>query len=664
MYVVDATTSAFSLFLRYLDEVVHTVTKSLTATDWTDATNTISQLASTEILLSADIQVTTVWNGSLWIENTDASPATFNREFSTDFTVDIGAEVSLPWTLTYTAAPVTLAAFDGNLNYFGSSAHQLNGLVLSKVQNQTVDSGAALSQFVGTGTVLVSLAADGTFTKSGGVSSSTANTSTASVVLSVTYHYYAGPTADIVTQPQPTSTLSRVTPSVDILDGTTPAPRATRLVPELFTCFVKPPDYVPTARAAVASGFKPALVCAVRERVTPQPRPPYLPPPPEPPTPTPENFVWGDSWSWTSPLVEGAVYYVSTGFPTGIAATGFFDNNFAGVPYAILGDTPVSIQGYDELIETPVGDPVEYPDLTTSCRLYYGELDSLPDPETAFDIGALGLTERLSVKPRNEHITVAASPGVPRYVVIGVPQATYGGASTGYNFNEILTDAGADSGLDGFAGYPFSGADPVGGTAGTLPYFLFVLGPTEAAVDVYLRFVATTTYTKIGPSPASSDMSYSSSIPQLDPGSATMFKVNVQATAIYGGSSWVENTDASSHSITRSVVVDYTMSVGTIDTARQTTNNIAAITFAAYDGDPDYLGASGHQSTPAGKNSGTSNTDYTDAPTLAQFAGTGTLPVEFSAVTTHTVTGSPSVLKLNPQTLVGQLVITYHYYAL
>lgn len=191
VYVVPATSAAFSLFLRHLDEVGHSFVKSMTATDWTDATNTIPQLASTEILISADIQVTTVWNGALWIENTDAGSATVNRAFSTAYTVDIGASISMPWTLTYTASPVTLAGFDGNLNYFGSSAHQLNGLVLSKIQNETFDSGSELSQFVGAGTVTVSLAADGTFTKSGDVSSSVLNTSTASVTVSVTYHYYA-----------------------------------------------------------------------------------------------------------------------------------------------------------------------------------------------------------------------------------------------------------------------------------------------------------------------------------------------------------------------------------------------------------------------------------------------------------------------------------------
>lgn len=142
-----------------------------------------------------------------------------------------------------------------------------------------------------------------------------------------------------------------------------------------------------------------------------------------------------------------------------------------------------------------------------------------------------------------------------------------------------------------------------------------------------------------------------------------MWKVNVQASTTYAGASWVENLDPSGQTISRVVTVDYTMSVGSITKTRQTVNTIAPLGFSGWDGNTDYLGSSGDQSTPTTISSGTSSTNHTSGPDFTQFSGSGTLPVVFSSSTVHTVTGTPSYSEQHPQTLQGLLRVTYYYYA-
>jgi len=390
---------------------------------------------------------------------------------------------------------------------------------------------------------------------------------------------------------------------------------------------------------------------------------------------TPENFVWGDSWSWTTPTVTDAVYYISTGLPSGVAATGFFDNNFAGVPAAgaTLGSTPWSVQGYNELLDTPIGDPIEYPLATTKFRIYYGESETLPAPDSvdAAFLDSLSLSTRLVTTARNVEIAFAAT-STPKYRFIILPQAVVSESDLTYNINKIRNPDHTEADLIpgtyspgdpvGYVGYPYSDIDTVLGTGSVLVHNVFVVDATMSAFSIFLRYATTQEQVFLGPSTPADPMTYSATCNKLS-SSLVMWKVNVQATAIYNGASWVENTDASTHTISRVVTVDYTMSVGSITKTRQTVNTIAPLFFGVWDGNTDYIGASGNQSTPTTKNSGTISTDYTSGADFTQFSGSGTLPVTYSSLTTHTVTGTPSYSEQHPQTLQGLLRVTYYYYA-
>lgn len=390
---------------------------------------------------------------------------------------------------------------------------------------------------------------------------------------------------------------------------------------------------------------------------------------------TPENFVWGDSWSWSTPLVETAVYYQPTGLPTGVAATGFFDNNFAGTPAAgaTLGSTPWSVQGYNELLDTLIGAPVEYPLATTKFRIYYGESETLPAPDSvdAAFLASLSLTTRLVTTARNVEIAFAAT-STPKYRYIIVPQAVVSESDLTYNINRIRNPDHTEANLVpgtytpgdpvGYVGYPYSDIDPVLGTGASLTHYVFVINATASAFSVFLRYATTQQQNFLGPSTPADPMTYSAACNKLS-SSLVLWKVNVQASATYSGSSWVENTDSSAHTISRVVTVDYTMSVGSITKTRQTVNTVAPRFFDVYDTDSDFLGSSGDQSVTTTKASGTVSTDYTSGADFTQFSGVGTLPVTFSSLTTHTVTGTPSYVEQHPQTLQGLLRVTYYYYA-
>lgn len=674
VFAIEATNSAFSVFLRclvedYQQNVIYGPTNTRPSWTYSGTVNKVPNLLSLRVFSSL------TYNGAIWAENLDASGHTITASAPVTGTIDVSTGLSIPKAVTNTPTIPSLTGFDGVFDYRGSSGYRQVDVSLGDNATVTYTDAGVLGPFTGTGTATIDLAVSIGLTSSGSPSMSVVHMSSSVTQMGVLlfFTYYAGPTADIVTQPQSTSTLSRVTPSVDILDGTTPAPRATRLVPELFTCFVKPPDYVPTARAVVVSGFKPALVCAVRERVTPQPRPPYLPPPPEPTTPA--NFVWGDSWSWTTPTVTDAVYYLPTGLPAGIAATGFFNNSYAGTPTtsAPLGSTPWSVQGYNELLDTPVGDPISYPLATTKFRIYYGDSDTLPLPDDVTDsfLASLSLSSRLVTTARNQEITFAATT-TPKYRFIVIPQAVVNEADLTYNINRIRNPDHSEANLVagtytpgdpvGYVGYPYSDVDPVLGTGASLTHYVFVVDATASAFSVFLRYATTLEQVFLGPSTPADPMTYSSTCNQLS-SSLTMWKVNVQASTTYAGASWVENLDPSGQTISRVVTVDYTMSVGSITKTRQTVNTIAPLGFSGWDGNTDYLGSSGDQSTPTTISSGTSSTNHTSGPDFTQFSGSGTLPVVFSSSTVHTVTGTPSYSEQHPQTLQGLLRVTYYYYA-
>ncbi len=520
-----------------------------------------------------------------------------------------------------------------------------------------------------------------------------------------------------------------------------------------FTCFVKPPDYVPTARAVVASGFKPALVCAVRERVTPQPRPPYLPNT-DPIGGPMADFVLDETWSYrfgadllhdwgmqpsSSPIEQVPGVYGFTPLP-GLVKSG---NPHA---YTLLqgwiADETITQEEYDTIYKAIFEDPFRpkisgSPDRTSITGLtnslsfdIYEMPDAVNDPATntvtnytksfkfrivsgewpsgtalpteflpehtdqLLNVNTVGARSQLEITARNVEIQFPAT-ATPMHRVFIVPVDTYiyGGTTPGAGiwFNKVYDSVGVDipltagslglagrpyTGRNGFSGFSnefyildYRGVDPASYVAiptvypTVVPYYVFITDARSDAFSVFLRCELTSSQVTIGPATPTSTMAYSTTMNKFDPSIGILGRALVETAATYSGASWVENTDASSHTITRSVVVTYTQSIGTAVNTSSTTNSVGALFFAAWDTSTDYLGASGHQQPTQNKSTGTISTNYTSGPDFTQFSGSGTLPVVFSSSTVHTVTGTPSYSEQHPQTLQGLLRVTYYYYA-
>jgi len=310
------------------------------------------------------------------------------------------------------------------------------------------------------------------------------------------------------------------------------------------------------------------------------------------------------------------------------------------------------------------------------------------------DVDTVGARSQLEITGRNVEIQFPAT-DTPMHRVFIVPADTYlygaTGPAAGIWFNKVYDSDGVDipltagalglagrpyTGRSGFTGYSnefhikdYRGIDPAAYVAlptiypNVVPYYVFITDARSDAFSVFLRSeVVSTPQVKLGPSPASSDMAYSTTANKFDPALGELRVATLSTAATYSGSSAVENTDGAAHTISRSVVVTYYQSVGTATATSSTTNNVAALFFAAYDGVTDGLGASGHIQPTQNKSTGTITTTFTSGADFTQFIGSGTLPVTFSSSTVHTVTGTPSYVESHGQSLQGLLTLTYTYW--
>ncbi len=520
-----------------------------------------------------------------------------------------------------------------------------------------------------------------------------------------------------------------------------------------FVPLVKPEGYVPTPRATVASTFKPPLVCAVRNRVTPQPRPPYLPNN-DPVGGEMADFVLDELWSYrfgadlghdwgmatsSTPIEQVPGVYGYTPLP-GLVKTG---NPHAYVQLqAWIADNTITQEEYDLYYKAIFEDPFRpkiqgspdrqsLPALSSALAFDIYEMpDAINDPSTntvstytksfkfritsgewpsgtalpteflpehtdqLLDVDTVGVRSQLEITARNVEIQFPAT-ATPVHRVFIVPADVYFyGATTpgaGVWFNKVYDADGIDipltagslslsgrpytgrSGLTGFSNEfhirDYRGVDEVVYVSNpsaywwVVPYYVFVTEARSDAFSVFLRSeVISPSQVKLGPSPASSDMAYSTTANKFDSALGTLRIATLQTAATYSGSSAVENTDGAAHTITRSVVVTYSQAVGTATAVSSTTNNVAALFFAAYDTVTDGLGASGHIQPTQNRSTGTITTTFTSGADFTQFTGSGTLPVTFSSSTVHTVTGTPSYVESHGQSLQGLLTLTYTYW--
>jgi len=408
-----------------------------------------------------------------------------------------------------------------------------------------------------------------------------------------------------------------------------------------------------------------------------------------------QNFVWGDPWSWTIPPVEGAFYYFTTGLPSGVAPTLGFNNELSGTPAAgaTLGPTPVSVEVQDEL-GAPLGPTIEYPDLTTSFRIYYGECDELPAEFTRTDVLAL-LNGDADTGPRKVLCTTArgvelAFPATSsaKYRVIAVPAAvwsfytTKAAADAGVvTFNRIrYADNTAPEFVPGpqtgdfgtslsdecnaYTGFPYSDNTPYLDPAeSVVAGFVFVIESTAAAFSVFLRCLVEDYQQNViyGPTNTRPSWTYSGTVNKVP----NLLSLRVVSSLTYNGAIWAENLDASAHTITASAPVTGTIDVSTgLSIPKSVTNTPTIPGLTGFDGVFDYRGSSGYRQVDVSLGDNSTVT-YTDAGVLGPLTGTGTATVDLAVNIGLTSSGSPdmSVVHMSTSVTTMGVLLFFTYYA-
>ena len=438
-----------------------------------------------------------------------------------------------------------------------------------------------------------------------------------------------------------------------------------------FTCFVKPPDYVPTARAVVTSGFKPALVCAVRERVTPQPRPPYLPPPPEPPAFP--DFVWGDPWSFTMPVVAGATFYIEhigpypgsydVSIPSYATANTVGDYGYTGREWSgtteqnsILGPTRVWIDGWSALADDP-----NYPEnnlgpsldvtVNTYFRIYWGDWDgALPAEFTAEDIlglthgGVAGPSTRLCTVARNQELQFSVTGTAKARVIVTPVHVDYNaypfGLQAGVPFNTLRAEDHTQKVLDPSVDTPYQGGPATGYNMlviNGVQHFVYVVPATVSAFSVWLRYVETEvrnlgttypanpTFNPLGVCYKPGNWTFNSPCAQFDPAEKLLVSVSASTNLGWSGALQGENHDSVAHVYTISMDTSLSFNLDGFGefSLLSTSRSRGPQALSAFDGAYDGSGSSGWSDANHFQSAGFTTTDLTAHKSL--FVGTGTV---------------------------------------
>lgn len=413
--------------------------------------------------------------------------------------------------------------------------------------------------------------------------------------------------------------------------------------------------------------------------------------------PTFPDFIWGELWSYTFEFPVGATmcFVVDGALATGVSQVFAGSNEFSGyvVPGAVTGETRFVLQFYtDELVE--VGAPVVYTP-RTKFRVRYAELDSVPDSadvDSAY-IDSVEWSSDLVETLRNSTLSFRSqvSPKyrllLVHYPCIGTGRAEPSSAGVTFNRVHLVEDEsdwetlpGSNSPtsvevLDAYAGYPFNdntlrlgGIDFVGTD---WDYWLFVAGPSSAAVDLIFRSLkdATTTF---GTGPSDTDWTDSYSVSCLDLEDGELLSVSFAITVGWEGSPWFENLSTlGSREFTSDLTSSTTLSIPGVAgvVSVDTSHAFNPPTLSAFDGSFDYSGTSSYKYTNFNE-SGTDSAQLVSGDTgFSQFVGTGTISV--SAASAHTIEVTPVsgvsdletlAILIRSKTLVGSTV-TLTYYA-
>jgi hypothetical protein len=157
-------------------------------TDWTQALTVAQFDPSLGTLTSVDIIDAGAFTSQIAVESKDAAPSTITATVSGSLTLS-GAGVSGLVTTGSTNETFDASAFDGVVDFAGTSGHDFGPQTASGVNSTTINSPAALTAFEGTGSVAFTLVAHATSAATGAGNLITQIRSSASAQVSVVYHY-------------------------------------------------------------------------------------------------------------------------------------------------------------------------------------------------------------------------------------------------------------------------------------------------------------------------------------------------------------------------------------------------------------------------------------------------------------------------------------------
>ncbi len=187
--------SSFDVYLRCFDTLTQVVlSPSLTNVSYSAQlngwlyTSSISK-SGDSILLTASVTQSGFWGGRMSMENiSSTSSIVLQLEYALSHSYLIGTAYN-SFTTSQQYNPPTLTAFDGQLNYNGSSGYQYDTRNSSDVKYIQYTSGSSFTQFSGSGQLPVSLSAIKNYTISGTLASNISHSDTNTIVEIVQIEY-------------------------------------------------------------------------------------------------------------------------------------------------------------------------------------------------------------------------------------------------------------------------------------------------------------------------------------------------------------------------------------------------------------------------------------------------------------------------------------------
>jgi protocatechuate 3,4-dioxygenase beta subunit len=168
--------------------LTRTATVSAQATDWTQTLNVAQFDPSLGTLTGIDITSAGTFVSDIKVESLDSAPSTITATDSGTLTLT-GPAVSGLVTNISTSQSFNATAYDGTLDFGGTSGHDFGPQSAPGSQTITLTSASDLALFLGTGNVSFTEVAHATSSASGAGNLISQITTTANAQLTIVYHY-------------------------------------------------------------------------------------------------------------------------------------------------------------------------------------------------------------------------------------------------------------------------------------------------------------------------------------------------------------------------------------------------------------------------------------------------------------------------------------------